>query len=165
MGNSGRETAFSRLGIFKFTYKNGYWEERISSEETGHDLLQIGKISFDLGKERTMKKLVPWLFASAAVMLMLPALAVRFVNADSGMAVCLALFFLADPLFSACIGVYAGRDPQRLWSLPIFPAVFFLLGAWLFLDAGETAFLFYAAAYALLGYAAMLISWFIRKKP
>ena len=110
-----------------------------------------------------MKKLVPWLFASAAVMLMLPALAVRFVNADSGMAVCLALFFLADPLFSACIGVYAGRDPQRLWSLPIFPAVFFLLGAWLFLDAGETAFLIYAAAYALLGYAAMLISRFIRK--
>lgn len=112
-----------------------------------------------------MKKLVPWLFASAAVMLMLPALAVRFVNADSGMAACLALLFLADPLFSVCVGVCAGRDIQRLWSLPIFPAVFFLLGAWLFLDAGETAFLIYAAAYALLGYAAMLISWFIRKNP
>lgn len=110
-----------------------------------------------------MKKLVPWLFASAAVMLMLPALAVRLVNADCGMAVCLALFFIVDPLFSVCIGVYAGRDIQRLWCLPIFPTVFFLLGAWLFLDAGETAFLFYAAVYALLGYAAMLISRFIRK--
>ena len=67
-----------------------------------------------------MKKLVPWLFASAAVMLMLPALAVRLVNADGGMAVCLALFFIVDPLFSVCIGVYAGRDIQRLWCLPIF---------------------------------------------
>ena len=112
-----------------------------------------------------MKRLVPWLFASAAVMLLLPALAVRFVNADGGMAVCLALLFVVDPLFSVCIGVYAGRDTQKLWSLPIFPAVFFLLGAWLFLDAGETAFLFYAAVYALLGYAAMLISRFIRKNP
>lgn len=110
-----------------------------------------------------MKRLVPWLFASAAVMLLLPALAVRFVNADGGMAVCFALFFVVDPLFSACIGVYAGRDLQRLWCLPIFPAAFFLLGAWLFLDAGETAFLFYAAVYALLGYAAMLISLIIRK--
>ena len=112
-----------------------------------------------------MKKLVPWLFASAAVMLMLPALAARLVNAEDGMAVCLALFFVVNPLFSACIGVYAGRDLQRFWFLPIFPAAFFLLGAWLFLDAGETAFLIYAAAYALLGYAAMLISWFMRKKP
>lgn len=59
-----------------------------------------------------MKRLVPWLFASAAVMLMLPALAVRFVNAEDGMAACLALSFVADPLFSVCVGVCAGRDPN-----------------------------------------------------
>ena len=61
-----------------------------------------------------MKKLVPWLFASAAVMLMLPALAARFVNAEDGMAACLALFFVANPLFPVCVGVCAGRDIQRL---------------------------------------------------
>ena len=40
----------------------------------------------------TMKKIFPWLIASAAILLALPGLAVTFVKSDAGMAVSLFLF-------------------------------------------------------------------------
>ena len=112
-----------------------------------------------------MKKImIFWLAVSAAVMLALPWLAVTFVKSDAGMAVSFLLFFSVDPLYSMIVGVYAGKDVRRLWSLPVIPAVLFLIGAWVFFYMGESAFVLYAAVYLALGMAAMLISMFIRKK-
>ena len=104
------------------------------------------------------------LAASAVVMLVFPWLAVTFVKADAGMAVCLLLFFAVNPLYSVLIGAYAGKDIRRLWSFPVISAVMFLIGTWIFFDMGETAFILYAAAYLALGIVAMLISMLIRKK-
>lgn len=111
-----------------------------------------------------MKQFIFWLAASAAVMLVLPWLAVTFVKGDSGMAVCFLLFFALDPLYTIISGACAGRTPKRLWAVPLLTAAFFLTGAWLLFDMGETAFVLYAAVYLALGTVAMLICMFIRAK-
>ncbi len=111
-----------------------------------------------------MKKTIPWIIVSAAIMFALPWLSLTFVKGDGGMAVCFILFFALNPIYAIYVGVYAGKDIKRFWALPMMTALFFLLGAWLFFDMGETAFILYALVYLLLGMTAMLISLFINKK-
>ena len=112
----------------------------------------------------TMKKIFPWLIASAAILLALPWLAVTFVKSDAGMAVSLFLFFVLNPIYAICAGAYAGRDVKRFWALPVITALFFLAGAWWFFELGESDFILYALVYLILGMAAMLLSQFVRKK-
>ena len=105
-----------------------------------------------------MKKLIPCLTASSAVMLALPWLAVTFIKGDAGMAACFILFFALNPIYAIISGIFAGRDLRTLWPMPIITAVLFLAGTWLFFDMGETAFILYALIYLGLGTAAMLLS-------
>ncbi len=48
--------------------------------------------------------------------------------------------------------------------MTVIPAVFFLLGTWIFFDTGETAFLLYAGIYLLLGLCAMFIAGYVRSR-
>ena len=97
------------------------------------------------------KEFFCWAAVSAAIMLVLPWLAVAFVKGDAEMAVCLLLFMVVDPMYSLIIGISAGRDMRHLWSLPVISALLYLCGAWIFFDMGETAFIQYAAVYLVLG--------------
>lgn len=81
-----------------------------------------------------MMKITAWLAATAFVMLGLPYLAVTFVKAD------------------------AGGDIKKRWFMPGTAAGLYLAGAWLSFQPGERAFLLYAAAYLIIGTAAMLIT-------
>lgn len=110
-----------------------------------------------------MKKIIPGLAASAAVMLALPWLAVTYVNGDSGMMACCILFFLVNPIYAILAGAYAGRQIRSMWALPVITAALFLLGAWLCVDMGEKAFVFYALGYLTLGSIAMLVSARVKK--
>ena len=107
------------------------------------------------------KNIILWLAVSAVVMLMFPWLAVTFVKGDAGMAVCFLLFFAINPIYFVVTGIFAGKD---LWSLPVISVALFLIGAWIFFDMGETAFVLYAVVYLVLGIVAMLISMFIGKR-
>lgn len=110
------------------------------------------------------KRPVFWLLQTAAVMLLLPLLAVRFVQADQGMAVVLLLFFGIDPVYSVLSGYYAGKQIRLLWWLPLVSGLLFLTGTWLCFEMGESAFFLYAAVYWLLGTAAMLLSRYLPKR-
>ncbi len=101
---------------------------------------------------------------TAFVMLALPALAVRFISGDAGMAVCFILFFAVDPLTAAASGVFAGRDVRKRWFQPLLTAALFLAGTWLLFDPGETAFLLYAGIYLAIGCAAMAAAHLIAAK-
>jgi len=105
-----------------------------------------------------MKKIIPWMLATAVIMLVFPWLAVTFIKGDGGMAVCFILFFAVNPIYAICSGAYAGKDIKIFWPL------FFLLGTWLFFSIGEKAFILYAFGYLLLGIVAELISMFVKKK-
>ena len=111
-----------------------------------------------------MKKMIPWILATAVIMLVFPWLAVTFIKGDGGMAVCFILFFAVNPIYAICSGAYAGKDIKKFWVLPVITALFFLAGAWWFFELGESDFILYALVYLILGIAAMLLSQFVRKK-
>ena len=111
-----------------------------------------------------MKKIIPWMLATAVIMLVFPWLAVTFIKGDGGMAVCFILFFAVNPIYAICSGVYASKDIKIFWPLPTITTLFFLLGTWLFFSIGEKAFILYAFEYLLLGIVAELISMFVKKK-
>jgi len=111
-----------------------------------------------------MKKLVFWIILSAVVMLGLPGLTVAFIQSNAAMAICFLLFFAIDPLYSFMLGVFAGKKPGELWSLPVISAGLFLLGTWIFFDMGEPAFVLYAGVYLVLGFVAMLVSLVMDKR-
>lgn len=110
-----------------------------------------------------MKKITPWLIASAVIMFAFPWLAVTFIKGDAAMAVCFILFFVVNPIYAICAGAYAGKDLKKFWILPIITALFFLAGTWIFFDMGEKAFILYAFVYLLLGIVSMLIPMFLKK--
>lgn len=103
-------------------------------------------------------KYIGWLIGTAVVMILLPGAAVTFTKSDAGMAVTLLLFFIIDPIYAITAGFFAGRDIRKMWSLPIAVPILFLLGAWIFFDMGEAAFLIYAGVYLAIGLALMLLS-------
>ncbi len=45
-------------------------------------------------------KYILWFAISMVIMLIVPWLAISFVNGDAGMAVCFILFFAIDPIYS-----------------------------------------------------------------
>ncbi len=101
---------------------------------------------------------------SAMIMLLLPWCAVTFAKGASGMAICILLFFAVDPMAAICVGVFAGRKLKAAWFQPFLLSALFLLGAWVFFDMGEQAFLFYAVVYLVLGYSAAAIAAILSKK-
>ena len=111
-----------------------------------------------------MKTIIPWMLATAVIMLVFPWLAVTFIKGDGGMAACFILFFAVNPIYAICSGAYAGKNIKKFWILPIITALFFLLGTWLFFCMGEKEFILYALGYLLLGIVAELISMFVKKK-
>lgn len=102
--------------------------------------------------------------AGAAVMLLLPWMAVHFVKGDAGVAVCFLLFFGVNPLFSLAMGVFAGKGRKKRWSLPLVTAALFVAGAWIMFSPYEPAFLLYAAGYLILGLISMGVTCLITGK-
>lgn len=64
-----------------------------------------------------MKKMIPWIIASAVIMLVFPWLAVTFVKSDGGMAVCFILFFALNPIYAIFAGATGWKRCQTLLGL------------------------------------------------
>jgi len=98
-----------------------------------------------------------WTAAAFILLVGLPWLIVTVVRSDAGMAACFLLFYAIDPVFAIAAGMFAGKDPRRLWFLPILTPLLFLAGTWLCFDPGEPAFVTYALMYLLLGGTTMFV--------
>lgn len=103
-------------------------------------------------------KFLGWLAGSAAIMLLLPWMAVTFVKSNDGMVATLLLFFAVNPIYSIILGIFTGKHIKVMWSLPVIAAFLFLLGTWTFFDLGEGAFVIYAGVYLIIGIVSMLFS-------
>lgn len=99
-----------------------------------------------------------WLLTSLAVMFILPFMVARLASECSGMALCMILFFVINPVYSAILGYRCGKDVRRMWNLPLVSAIAFLAGTWLFFDIKEPWFIVYAMVYLAIGWVAMGIS-------
>jgi len=103
------------------------------------------------------KKLSLCAAASFVCYLLIPFLSVRFAGM-AGMAICLILFFAADPLVCLLVGIMAGSDPRRLWWLPAAAAAVMPLCFWLCVWEFIPELYIYSGFYLLIGWAAMGIS-------
>lgn len=112
-----------------------------------------------------IRKNITCTLISAFVMLGLPLFAISFIPGDGGMATCFLLFFAINPLLAIGTGIFSGKHLKTSWFQPVLCALFFVIGAWLFFNMGEKAFLLYAIFYLLLGYAtAVIVHFAIRGK-
>ena len=71
-----------------------------------------------------MKKLAYWIALAIFLMIGCPWLTVTFAGVN-GMAVCLLLFFVINPLFCVLCGIFAGKQLRRTWLLPFITVILF----------------------------------------
>lgn len=109
------------------------------------------------------KVIITWLGVTIVVMFALPWAVARLASECSGMAFCMMLFFIVNPIYSAILGYRCGKEIKKMWNLPLVSSIAFLSGTWLFFDIREVWFLIYAAAYLAIGWAAMFVSKYLRK--
>lgn len=107
--------------------------------------------------------IITWLCITIVVMFALPLAVARLASECSGMALCMMLFFIVNPIYSAILGYRCGKEIKKMWNLPLVSSIAFLAGTWLFFDIREVWFLIYAAAYLAIGWAAMFVSKYLRK--
>ena len=105
-----------------------------------------------------------WVGITIAVMFILPFTVAKFASECAGMALCMMLFLVINPIYSIILGVIAGRNIKKLWNLPLISAVAILAGVWLFFDIHESWFIAYAATYLCIGVVAMLITNYLKRK-
>ena len=106
----------------------------------------------------TQRALIIWFAVTIVMMSLFPFAIARLSSECSGMALCMILFFIINPIYSAILGYRCGKDVGRMWNLPLVSAIAFLAGTWIFFDIHELWFIAYAGVYLVIGYIAMFIS-------
>ncbi len=114
--------------------------------------------------ETLNRKLIKWIGITLAVMFILPFAVAKLASECAGMALCMMMFLVINPIYSIILGIVAGRNIKSLWSLPLISAVAFLTGTWIFFDIHEPWFIAYAAVYLCIGVVAMLITNYLKRK-
>lgn len=108
--------------------------------------------------------IITWIAVTVAVMFVFPLAVARLASECSGMALCMILFFIVNPIYSAILGFRCGKDIRRMWNLPLVSSIAFLAGTWLFFDIKEVWFIIYASVYLIIGWTAMGISNYLQKR-
>ncbi len=101
------------------------------------------------------KIIIIWIAITIVVMFALPFAVARLASECSGMALCMILFFIVNPIYSAILGFRCGRNIRQMWKLPLVSSIAFLSGIWLFFDIKEVWFIIYASVYLIIGWMAM----------
>lgn len=114
--------------------------------------------------ETAKKQLAIWIAITLAVMFVLPFAVAKLASECAGMALCMLLFLVINPIYSIILGIAAGRNIKTMWNLPIISAVAFLAGTWIFFDIHEPWFIAYATTYLCIGVVAMLITNYLKSK-
>lgn len=113
--------------------------------------------------ERTHLIQMKWLCMTLFIMFILPFIVAKFASADFGMALCLILFYVVNPIYSIVIGWISGKNIRTMWNFPIVSSIAFLAGSWLFFDIRELWFLAYAGIYLGIGIIVMIVAYCINR--
>jgi len=109
-----------------------------------------------------LKRALIILLSIIFVMLIIPLISIEFASLDAGMLICLALFFVVNPLLSIFIGILSGKDFKHFWFSPVIIAVLF----WIFSTLTFTsAFpIIYSVIYFAICLVSETITYLIAKK-
>lgn len=105
-----------------------------------------------------------WTGITIVIMFFLPFVVAKLASECAGMALCMMLFLVINPLYSIILGIISGKNIKKLWHFPIISVVAFLAGVWLFFGIQEPWFLVYATIYLCIGIISMLITNYIKQK-
>lgn len=97
-----------------------------------------------------MNKKIFWYFLSFFVMIVLPFLAVHFVSADNGMAICFILFYAINPMYFAMVGLVAGLNGKCMEEIPYFGVILFLLGIIFVIGSTDWSFAYFCICYIII---------------
>lgn len=111
-----------------------------------------------------LRIIIIWFAVTVAVMCVLPFTVARLASECSGMALCMMLFYIVNPIYSVILGQRCGRDVRRMWYLPLISSVTFLAGTWLFFNIREVWFIVYATIYLAIGWVVMGISKYLNQR-
>ena len=111
-------------------------------------------------KSKVIVAITIWL----TVLLISPLVFLNLAKPHEAMGVMMMFFFLVNPIVSAAISAFIGKDIKKLWWFPISFAIVFLLSYWLVLQEIIFDLTIYAVLYMLVGFLAMLISRVVKRK-
>lgn len=110
------------------------------------------------------RQLIIWVSVTVVAMFALPFAVAKLVSECSGMALCMMMFFVINPIYSVILGFNCGKNIRRMWNLPLVSSIAFLAGTWLFFDIREVWFMVYAVIYLALGWIAMMVRKYLIKQ-
>lgn len=94
----------------------------------------------------------------------LPFAVATLASECSGMALCMILFLVINPVYSIILGAVCAKDIRHMWNLPLVSAIAFLAGTWLFFDIKEIWFLIYATIYLALDWIVMYVRKYLSRQ-
>lgn len=110
------------------------------------------------------KKLVFSLIFSGIIMFFVPLVAVDPSGSELGMASVFTNLFVINPFFTLCIGIFAGTDKEKLWPLPLFNTLFFIISYGLIFGFHDLMIYMYGICYLLTSSLAMFFIDFLKKR-
>lgn len=110
------------------------------------------------------KKLIFSLIFSGVIMFFIPLVAVDPSGSDTAMASVFTNLFVINPVFTLGIGIFAGTDKDKLWPLPIFNSLFFIISYGLIFSFADLMVYMYGICYLLTSTLAMFFIHFIKTK-
>ena len=108
------------------------------------------------------KKLVFSLIFSGIIMFFVPLVAIDPSGSELGMASVFTNLFVINPIFTLGIGIFAGTDKDKLWPLPIFNSLFFILSYGFIFGFTDFMVYMYGICYLLTSTLAMFFIHFIK---
>lgn len=109
-------------------------------------------------------KVIVAIITEIVVLLILPFVFYNLTKPHEAMGVMMMFFFVVNPITSATIHSFIGKDMKKLCWLPVLFALVFLLSYWLILKEIVLDLTIYAMMYMLVGFFAMAISWLAKRK-
>lgn len=112
---------------------------------------------------KRVNKIILFFVLHISVMLIIPFLTVKLAPAESGMGICMLLFFAGYPAFSMAIGHLSYTDFKFLWWMPLLNAITFPLLFSAAMAGMVWELYVYSAIYLFLGYAVATFLLIVKK--
>ena len=100
---------------------------------------------------------IGWMLISTLIVCMLPILIAMIIPSETGMMVCLVLFFVVNPIYSAILGFMASKRGGFMKAVPVVSALMFIVGTTILFGLADYTFVLYGAYYLAISYTVMFI--------
>lgn len=110
------------------------------------------------------KKLVFSLILSGVIMFFVPLVTVDPSGSELGILSVFTNLFVINPVFTLGIGIFAGTDKDKLWPLPLFNSLFFIISFGMLFGFGDMMIYMYALCYLLTSTLAMFFIHFLKNR-